>query len=112
MGMGWEKEWDDGMGGRGLEGSELVRSSDSMCMYEYVRMKGMGGRGWDKRRKIKCVPILLSRVKRVDREPKNFSGGRAREDGECWRSERGKGSTQPAAGNKLDQACGKEGEEG
>jgi len=43
VGMGWEKEWDDGMGGRGLEGSELVRSSDSMCMY--VRMDGMGGRG-------------------------------------------------------------------
>jgi len=31
------------MGGRGLEGSELVRNSDSMCVY--VRMDGMGGRG-------------------------------------------------------------------
>jgi len=74
------------------------------CVCTYV-WTVWGEGGWDKRRKIKCVPILLSRVKRVDREPKNFSGGRAREDGECWRSERGKGSTQPAAGNKLDQAC-------
>lgn len=54
----------------GLEGSELVRRGDSVYVWD---------EDGDKRRKIKCVPILLSRVERERRRAKKILvGARAR----------------------------------
>lgn len=56
--------------GKGLEGSELVRRGDSVYVWD---------EDGDKRRKIKCVPILLSRVERERRRAKKtLVGARAR----------------------------------
>lgn len=55
---------------KGLEGSELVRRGDSVYVWD---------EDGDKRRKIKCVPILLSRVERERRRAKKtLVGARAR----------------------------------
>lgn len=71
MGWGWEgKRKGKAKREGGLEGSELVRRGDSVYVWD--------GDG-DKRRKIKCVPILLSRVEREKRRAKkSLVGGRAR----------------------------------
>lgn len=59
-----KKKWE------GLEGSELVRRGDSVYVWD---------EDGDKRRKIKCVPILLSRVERERRRAKKILvGARAR----------------------------------
>lgn len=72
--VGWEaqrqRQSQSKKNGKGLEGSELVRRGDSVYVWD---------EDGDKRRKIKCVPILLSRVERERRRAKKtLVGARAR----------------------------------